>query len=214
VSDTPCELALLSDEDLVKQIVQRAQPDDSAFELLVHRYSRRLFRIALSVVRNEAEAEDVVQESFLSAYQHLAQFAGRSRFSTWLARIALYRALAHNSHISRHVSLDDSDREDQPVRVVADTSPTPEQQTYLGEMTALMSAAIAALPESYRSVLVLREFEELDTDQTARALHISRANVKVRLHRARAMIRTHYDGAQVPGLARAEPSSADTLASA
>jgi len=77
-----------------------------------------------------------------------------------------------------------------------------------------MSAAIAALPESYRSVLVLREFEELDTDQTARALHISRANVKVRLHRARAMIRTHYDGAQVPGLARAEPSSADTLASA
>ncbi len=151
--------------------------------------------MALSVLHNDAEAEDVVQDAFLSAYQHLSQFAGRARFSTWISRIALHRAFAVAAQSKRRVSLDEENDGEQPVRVVPDTAPTPEQRRYFEEVVMLMSTAIAELPESYRSVLMLREVDELDTTAAARKLRISQANVKVRLHRARAMVRNHYERA-------------------
>ena len=186
------ESTLLSDEELVNRILQG---EKHLFEIVVQRYSRRLLRIALSVLRNEAEAEDVVQDAFLSAYQHLAQFAGRAKFSTWLSRIALHRAFAAASLGKRHVSLDDDYDGDHPARVVPDHAPTPEQRRYFEEVATLLSSAVADLPDSYRSVLMMREFEEVDTTSTARRLRISQANVKVRLHRARAMVREHYERA-------------------
>ncbi len=192
------ELALVSDEELVSRIVNG---EKHLFDVVVQRYSRRLLRIAVSVLRNEAEAEDVVQDAFLSAYQHLAQFAGRAKFSTWLSRIALHRAFAVVAHGKRHVSLDDDADGEHPVRVVPDRKPTPEQHRYFEEVATLLTTAVAELPESYRSVLIMREFDEVDTTATARRLNLSQANVKVRLHRARAMVRAHYDRALATGIA-------------
>ena len=192
MAEIGCELELVTDEDLVGRIVNG---EKHLFDIIVRRYSRRLMRIAISVLHNEAEAEDVVQDAFLSAYQHLAQFAGRAKFSTWLSRIALHRAFAMASQSKRHVSLDDDCDGEHPVRVVLDHAPTPEQRRYFEEIATLLSTAVAELPENYRSVLMMREFDDVDTTSTARRLCISQANVKVRLHRARAMVRAHYERA-------------------
>jgi RNA polymerase sigma-70 factor (ECF subfamily) len=206
VAELPSNQSLVSDEDLVTRVVGG---ETTAFEIIVQRYSRRLYRVALSVLRNEAEAEDVVQDTFLSAYQHLGQFAGRARFSTWISRIALHRAFAVASQMKRRVSLDEEYDGEQPMRIVPDHSPSPEQRRYFDEVAMLMSLAIADLPESYRSVLMLREVDQVDTSATARRLRISQANVKVRLHRARAMLRAHYEQALAAGIApaaHADPS--------
>lgn len=192
MADLANDAAVLSDEELVARVIGG---EIGLFENIVQRYSRRLFRVALSVLHNEAEAEDVVQDAFLSAYQHLSQFAGRAKFSTWISRIALHRAFAVAAQSKRKVSLDDEYDSEQPVRVVPDHAPTPEQRRYFDEVAMLMTSAIAELPETYRSVLLLREVDELDTTNAARKLRISQANVKVRLHRARAMVRAHYERA-------------------
>ena len=199
MAEIGCAVGLLSDEDLVSRILSG---EKNLFDVIVQRYSRRLMRIAISVVHNEAEAEDVVQDAFLSAYQHLAQFAGRAKFSTWLSRIALHRAFAAAAQSKRHVSLDDDCDGEHPVRVVPDHAPTPEQRRYFEEVATLLSTAVAELPEHYRSVLMMREFDEVDTTATAHRLRLSQANVKVRLHRARAMVRAHYERALA---ARAAP---------
>ena len=198
MADLANEAAVLSDEELVSRVITG---EIELFETIVQRYSRRLFRVALSVLHNEAEAEDVVQDAFLSAYQHLRQFAGRAKFSTWISRIALHRAFAVASQSKRRVSLDDEHDGEQPSRVVPDHAPTPEQRRYFDEVAMLMSSAIADLPETYRRVLILREVDELDTTDAARKLRISQANVKVRLHRARAMVRSHYERALAAGVA-------------
>lgn len=192
MADVALEPAVVSDEELVSRVIRG---ETEVFEIIVRRYSRRLFRVALSVLHNEAEAEDVMQDAFLSAYQHLSQFAGRARFSTWISRIALHRAFAVAAQSKRRVSLDEEYDGEQPIRVVLDTAPTPEQRRYFEEVAMLLSTAIAELPENYRSVLMLREVDELDTTTAARKLRISQANVKVRLHRARAMVRNHYERA-------------------
>lgn len=195
------DLAVVSDEDIVGRILAG---EKHLFDVVVTRHHRRLLRVAMSIMRNEAEAEDVVQDAFLSAYQHLAQFAGRAKFSTWLSRIALHRAFALVAQNGRHVSLDEEYEDEQPVRVVHDPAPDPEQRLYFHEMASLVGAAVAELPESYRSVLLMRESEGADTSATARKLCISQSNVKVRLHRARAMVRAHYDRALTSGVLPAQ----------
>lgn len=191
------ELALVPDEELVSRILAG---EKQLFDIVVQRHHRRLLRVAISIMRNEAEAEDVVQDAFLSAYQHLGQFAGRAKFSTWLSRIAMHRAFALAAQNGRNVSLDEEYEDEQPVRVVADPTPNPEQRLYFHEIASLVGAAVAALPETYRSVLLMREAEGADTSATARNLQISQSNAKVRLHRARAMVRAHYERAVHSGV--------------
>lgn len=186
-----------SDEELVTRIVAG---ENQLFDIVVQRHHRRLFRVAMSIMRNEAEAEDVVQDAFLSAYQHLSQFAGRAKFSTWLSRIAMHRAFAVSAHNARHVSLDEEYEDDQPVRVAPDPAPNPEERLYFQELTSLINTAVADLPDSYRTVLLMRQGDEADTSATARELRISQSNVKVRLHRARAMVRAHFERALAAGV--------------
>jgi RNA polymerase sigma-70 factor (ECF subfamily) len=197
VTNAAEDLAVLSDEALVSRILKGER---HLFDIVVQRHRHRLMRVAMSIMRNETEAEDVVQDAFLSAYQHLAQFAGRAKFSTWLSRIAMHRAFALVAQNSRHVSLDEEYEDEQPVRVVPDSAPDPEQRLYFHEVVSLVGAAVAELPESYRSVLLMREGEGADTSSTARNLHLSQSNVKVRLHRARAMVRAHYNRALNSGV--------------
>lgn len=181
---------LLSDEEVVTRVLDG---EKRLFEVLVQRHSKRLMRVVTSILRNSAEAEDAVQDAFLSAYEHLAQFEGRAKFATWLSRIALYRSYALAGRNDRHVSLDEEFNDERPIRTVSDPRPSPEQQAYISQLSSLLSTAVAELPENYRSVLIMREMDGVDTDETARRLHLSRTNVKVRLHRARAMVRARYD---------------------
>lgn len=171
-------------------IIRRVNGGDVAlFEILMRRYNQRLFRIVRSVLRNEADAEDVLQEAYLRAFQHLKDFAGRSLFSTWLTKIALYEALGVRRQRSRTpmVSCSDED-EQQAVSRVTSHELDPEHGASNGELARMLEAAIDELPWKYRSVFLLRQVEGLDTEEAAAVLDLSLEAIKTRLHRARILL--------------------------
>jgi RNA polymerase sigma-70 factor (ECF subfamily) len=181
----------LSDEEVVARVLDG---DIASFEILMRRHNQRLYRIGRAILRNDAEAEDVMQDAYVRAYEHLSQFAGRAKFSTWLSRIAVNEALARRRRLRKHEELEPSNMTDEngykmKVEHFASSTPNPEQQASASEMQRLLEAAIEDLPDDYRAVLVLRDVEEMDTNEAAAALDISEKNVKVRLHRARALLR-------------------------
>jgi RNA polymerase sigma-70 factor, ECF subfamily len=167
--------------------------DVTAFEELVRRYDRNVFRIANHITQNREDAEDVVQDAFLKAYSNLGQFQGQSKFYTWLVRIAVNEALMRlrRRRPERMVSLDeDVKTEDDSVpREVADWSPNPEQLYGQGELKEILTKTIQGLPASFRTVFVLRDVEGLSTEETADALNLSIPAVKSRLLRARLPLR-------------------------
>src|SRR5690349_1377614 len=176
------------------QLVQAAKGGDvSAFEDLVKRYDRNVFRIAQHITQNREDAEDVVQDAFLKAYQNLGQFQGQSKFYTWLVRIAVNEALMRlrRRRPERMVSLDeDVKTEDDSVpREVADWSPNPEQQYSQAELKDILTRTIQGLPPGFRTVFVLRDVEGLSTEETADALNLSIPAVKWRFLRARLQLR-------------------------
>src|SRR6059058_1446071 len=175
-------------------LVQAAKRGDiSAFEQLVKRYDRNVFRIAQHITQNREDAEDVVQDAFLKAYSNLGQFQGQSKFYTWLVRIAVNEALMklRRRRPERMVSLDEEVKteEDSLPREVADWSPNPEQQYTQAELRDILTRTIQGLPPSFRTVFVLRDVEGLSTEETADALDLSIPAVKSRLLRARLQLR-------------------------
>ena len=178
-----------------REVVARVVAGDSPlFEVLVRRYNQRVYRVARSIV-GEQEAEDVMQHAYVRAFEHLRTFDGRSTFSTWVTKIAVYEALARNRKRRRLVSLPAAEAlPREPVatrRPIASPRPaSPSESAARRELRSVLRSAIERLPENLRLVFVLRDVEELDTAQTAETLGISPSNVKVRLHRARAMLRS------------------------
>ena len=181
----------VSDELALVQAAKRG--DDSAFEELVRRYDRNVFRIAQHITQNREDAEDVVQEAFLKAYGNLAQFQEQSKFYTWLVRIAVNEALMklRRRRPERTVSLDEDIKteDDSLPREIADWSPNPEQQYTQAELREILSKTIQGLPPGFRTVFVLRDVEGLSTEETAAALELSVPAVKSRLLRARLQLR-------------------------
>ena len=176
-----------SDEEVVQRVLQG---ETALFEVIMRRYNQRLYRTARAILRDNAEAEDVMQDAYVRAYQHLDQFAGRASFATWLTRIAVHEALARAKRRSRWQSLDAPSGPNGEVMIPAAPShQSPERQASNSEMSRLLEDAILALPDAYRTVLMLRDVEEMSTAETAAALDISEENAKVRLHRARALVR-------------------------
>jgi RNA polymerase sigma-70 factor, ECF subfamily len=176
------------------QLVRRAKRgDDSAFEELVRRYDRNVFRIAQHITQNREDAEDVVQEAFLKAYGNLAKFQEQSKFYTWLVRIAVNEALMklRRRKPERTVSLDEDVKteDDSLPREVADWSPNPEQMYNQEELRDILTRTIQGLPAGFRTVFVLRDVEGLSTEETAQALELSVPAVKSRLLRARLQLR-------------------------
>lgn len=167
--------------------------DVAAFEELVRRYDRNVFRIANHITQNREDAEDVVQDAFLKAYSNLEQFQGQSKFYTWLVRIAVNEALMRlrRRRPERMVSLDEDVKtdDDSVPREVADWSPNPEQLYGQGELKDILTRTIQGLPASFRTVFVLRDVEGLSTEETADALNLSIPAVKSRLLRARLQLR-------------------------
>ncbi len=172
-------------------VVERVRAGETAlFEILMRRHNQRLYRVARAIVRDDSEAEDVMQEAYVSAYTHLHQFEERSRFSTWLTRIAVHEALARVRKRARFTEFDDDGEVgDQAMAALGTTGRTPEQQASNAELKALLEAAVESLPAAYRIVFVLREVEGLSTAETAESLGISEEAVKTRLHRGRALLR-------------------------
>jgi len=175
-------------------LVQAAKKGDlEAFSELVKRYDRNVFRIAQHITHNEEDAQDVVQEAFLKAYQNLEQFQGNSKFYTWLVRIAVNEALMklRRRRSDRTVSLDEDvvTEEGSMPREVADWSPNPEQLYGQSELGDILKKTIQGLPPGFRTVFVLRDVEGLSTEETAEMLGLSIPAVKSRLLRARLQLR-------------------------
>ena len=173
-----------TDEEVIQRVLDGDTP---SFELLVRRYNQRTYRIIRAVLRDDAEAEDVMQEAYVRAFQHLGEFEGRAAFSTWLGRIAIHEALARMGRSRRYELVDFSAESNSSE--LRDLRSDPEQEAAKSESRALLEQAILALPAKYRVVIMLRDIEELSTLEAAQTLEISEDAVKVRLHRARALLR-------------------------
>jgi RNA polymerase sigma-70 factor, ECF subfamily len=166
--------------------------DSALYHRLIQPYELSVYRMALSLVKNESEAEDVAQEAFLKAFRSLANFRGESKFSTWLISITLNEArrrLRRQSTV-RMESLDEPPEEGGKVSpaLLRDWREIPSEALERREVRALLQSAIEHLSPIYREVLVLRDIEELTIEETAGTLAISISSVKVRLHRARIML--------------------------
>jgi RNA polymerase sigma-70 factor (ECF subfamily) len=175
-----------SDADDAELVARVRGGDKDQFAILIRRYNQRIYRIARSITRDESEAEDVTQQTFVSAYQHLGQYAGRAQFSSWLTRIAVNEAFARSRVKNRYVALSGAEDETTPSALDA---PTPEADAIRAEARGMLEAALDRLAEHHRTVFVLRDACELSTAQTAAALEISEEAVRTRLHRARAALR-------------------------
>jgi RNA polymerase sigma-70 factor (ECF subfamily) len=174
-------------------VAQARQGDTQAFGELVRRYEGKIFRLANHITQNREDAEDVLQETFLKAYEHLDQFKGDSKFYTWIVRIAVNQALMklRRRKTDKSVSLDEQidTGEDTVVREIAAWGEDPEEQFTREELGEILDGAIQSLEPPYRSVFVLRDIEDLSTEETAEALNLSIPAVKSRLLRARLQLR-------------------------
>ena len=191
----------VSDEEVVDRV--RAG-ETGLYEILMRRYNQRLFRVIRSVVTNDGEAEDVLQEAWVRAYEHLGQFAGRASFPTWVTKIAFHEALSRARKSKRWTPLEDPRGVIMPeANRRQTTSETPESQAMRGQLGQMLQAAVDGLSETYRSVFVLREVEQLSTIETAECLGLSEEAVKTRLHRSRALLRRELEDSMSPAIAEA-----------
>ena len=173
------------DSALIEQVLGG---NTALFELLMRRYNERVYRAVRSVVRDEQEIEDVMQQAYVNAFTHLRQYAGSARFSTWLTRIAINEALARVRRQGRYETFD----EDGPgveSHMTQSAGENPERQAFSQELRGLLEWAIDRLPNGMREVFVLRDVEGMSTLEVAESLGVSEDVVKTRLSRGRAILR-------------------------
>jgi len=181
----PARASGLSDEEVVARV---RRGETALFEVIMRRYNQRLYRAARAILRDDGEAEDVVQEAYVRAFTHLGQFAGRAAFATWLTRIAVHEALARARRRGLLRPLGDEGTEGDDMTAFRSAADV-EKEAAGRELGRMLEAAIEALPDPFRAVFVLREIEEMSTAETAAVLELREETVKTRLHRARALLR-------------------------
>ena len=175
----------LTDEEVVGRILTG---QTALFEILMRRHNERMYRVSRAIVRDDSEAEDVMQQAYVNAYANLRQFAGKARFSTWLTRIAVNESLARLRHRGKYEPYDDERSSVEPF-MAEQSSPDPERQAFSGELRTLLEWAIEQLPDGAREVFVLREVQGLSTAEVGDALDVSEDVVKTRLSRAKTALR-------------------------
>ncbi len=175
----------LTDAEVIERVLAG---DTGLYELLMRRYNQRIYRAVRAVLRDDAEAEDVMQEAYVRAFQYLPRFEQRASFCTWVTRIAVNESLARLEQKKRFTTEVDDEGEGVAEKLEA-KSASPEMAAGSVETRALLEEAILALPYPYRIVVMLRDVEEMNTAEAAEALELSEDVVKVRLHRGRAMLR-------------------------
>ena len=192
-AEASAEAVAVVDDGELELVTRAREGDSSAFSSLLKRYEGRIFRLAMNITQNREDAEDVLQESFLKAYEHLDQFLGNSKFYTWVVRIAVNQALMklRKRRNDRSVSLDEQidTGEDTVVREIATWDPDPEERYSREELNGILTEAVDELAPIYRTVFTLRDIDGLSTEETAEALDLSVPAVKSRLLRARLQLR-------------------------
>ncbi|HEY7911361.1 MAG TPA: RNA polymerase sigma factor [Blastocatellia bacterium] len=178
----------LSDDEVIRRV---KAGEKALFEVIMRRYNQRLYRVTRSILGDDTEAEDVTQDAYVRSYLHLDQFDGRAKFSTWLTKIAVHEALARLRKRERVVEIDAELGSMEGRMKLESKAPSPEQEVLTNTIRIVLETAVERLPQSYRSVFVMREVEQMSTAETAESLDISEESVKVRLHRARALLRKH-----------------------
>jgi RNA polymerase sigma-70 factor (ECF subfamily) len=188
----PVEIPDIVDDEL-ELVSSSRKGDTGAFSILLRRYEGKIFRLAMNITQNREDAEDVLQEAFFKAYEHLDQFQGNSKFYTWIVRIAVNQALMklRKRKSDRTVSLDEQidTGEDMVVREIATWDPDPEERYSQEELNTILTEAIDELAPIYRTVFTLRDVDGLSTEETADVLELSVPAVKSRLLRARLQLR-------------------------
>ena len=175
----------IPEEQLVKRILAG---EKRLFEYIMRSYNQRLYRIGMSILNDDQEAEDAMQTAYINAYEHLESFEERSSFGTWLTRIMLNECLARKKKKLKFIM----DQQKQPGNQI--NMITPDFVLANKELNGVLETAVNQLPEKYRLVFVLREIEELSVRQTAETLSIEESNVKARLSRAKSMLRGSLQG--------------------
>jgi len=184
----PLPHPLLDDADVIRRV---KDGEIGLFEIVMRRYNQRLYRIIRSILGNESEVEDVLQDAYLSAFRHLEQFAGRSSFATWLTKIAVHEAMARARRGRRFPLAGDTDGSESHILELRSTLPDPEETAARHELMRLVEEAVDHLPASFREVFVMREIEQMSQAETAECLGIREETVKTRLHRARGHIESY-----------------------
>ncbi|HJQ68370.1 MAG TPA: RNA polymerase sigma factor [Blastocatellia bacterium] len=178
----------MTDEEVIKRV---KAGETALFEVIMRRYNQRLYRVVRSILCDDGEAEDVTQDAYVRSYTHLDQFDGRAKFSTWLTKIAVNEALARLRNRQRLVDIDAASISMEDGMNLESKSPSPEQEVLTHTIRIVLEAAVDKLPENYRSVFMLRDVEGMSTAETADCLDLSEESIKVRLHRARSLLRKH-----------------------
>src|SRR5579871_4300048 len=143
-----------------QEVIERVRAGDTAlYEIIMRRYNQRLYRLTRAILRDDGEAEDVMQDAYVRAYQHLDQYEGKAQFSIWLTRIAVHEALRRLRLRKRSEQLDDSEHDEEGSMNAIELSPDPEQRASMAEVGKLLEEAILGLPERYRTVVMLRDVE-------------------------------------------------------
>jgi RNA polymerase sigma-70 factor (ECF subfamily) len=205
--DTKSERVVASEAELLERARRR---DETAVRAIVRQNNRRLFRIARAIVKDDAEAEDIVQECYVRAFTRLSEFRGESSLSTWLTRIVINEA---NGRLRRQRTTIAWESAEAPLAARAQiipfpswaSRPDPEVATAQHQIHSILEGAIDALPERFRTVLVARLVEEMSVEETADLLGLRPETVKTRLHRARLMVRDHLERAIGPALTSVFP---------
>jgi RNA polymerase sigma-70 factor, ECF subfamily len=206
-AEQPQDLDALDDAELVRLALQR---NGAAFRLIMQRHNQRLYRIARSVVQDDSEAEDVVQEAYVRAFGSLGQFRGESTLATWLTRIALNEALGRVRRLRPMVDLAVLDAEPDAARNIVPfplmpVDGDPERIAAQHQIRQLIERAIDQLPEIFRVVFVMRDVQDMSVEETADFLGLPPATVKSRLHRARRQLRRILDDQLASALNEAFP---------
>jgi RNA polymerase sigma-70 factor (ECF subfamily) len=184
------------------EIIERVQGGEiGLYELLMRRYNQRLFRVIRSVITDDLEAEDVLQDAWVRCYEHLGQFENRSSFATWVTKIAFYEALSRARKRKRLVALEDEDGKiTAEAQIGSAKVDDPEKLAMQGELKNVLRSAVDRLPETYRSVFMMREVEQLSTAETAECLNLTAEAVKTRLHRSRSLLREDLENRLGPAI--------------
>ena len=194
------------DAELVRRALAR---DDTAFRIIMERHNRRLYRVARSILRDGSEAEDVVQEAYISAFTHLDQFRGDSSLATWLSRITMNEALGRLRRERPVVELDALEGQRTEAQIIqfpqTGSSDDPERTMAQREILQLVEQAADNLPDIFRIVFVTRVIEGMSVEETAELLGLQPETVKTRLHRARRLVREQLDKQIGPVLMDAFP---------
>jgi RNA polymerase sigma-70 factor (ECF subfamily) len=187
-ANTLADRIALTDQEIVARV---CGGETALFEVLMRRHNQRVYRVARAIVKDEVEAEDVMQQAYINAYTHLRQFESRAQFSTWLTRIVVREALSRRRRAYRGEGEGGMRLTTATPDVDALSAPQadPERQAYARELARVLESAVDRLPEAYRTVFMLRDIEGLSTSETAAGLELGEEAVKTRLHRARAMVR-------------------------